>query len=220
MFLLAARGLFYFNCERGKRLFNIILIIGPNIISRSDYESGIFLFLRRQDILMNFTNIFRQEQTKELCGQIVNYIGNDPAKFGKLMEIFFGEDDRLAQKAAWPASYCVRAYPKLAEPYLDRFAKLLDDPLAGSAVLRNTVRLLQDIIIPNKFQGQIMNSCFNLIQCDGTAGAVKAFSLTILKNLATFHPEILPEIKLIIEKRWDVEKPAFCSRARRILEMK
>jgi hypothetical protein len=54
----------------------------------------------------------------------------------------------------------------------------------------------------------------------GEAIAVKAFSLTILENLCKTYPEILPEIKTIIEARWEEETPAFRSRAGKILRKK
>jgi hypothetical protein len=49
------------------------------------------------------------------------------------------------------------------------------------------------------------------------ASAVKAFSLGIRDNLSKQYPEILQELKTIIEDRWDAETAAFRSRAKKIL---
>lgn len=45
-----------------------------------------------------------------------------------------------------------------------------------------------------------MDICFNYIASPTEAVAIKAFSLTVLSNLAAIYPEILPEIKLLIEE--------------------
>jgi hypothetical protein len=62
-----------------------------------------------------------------------------------------------------------------------------------------------------------MDICFRYIAFPNEAVAVKAFSLTVLQNLSKTYPEILPEIKLLIEERWDHETAAFKSRAKKIL---
>jgi hypothetical protein len=41
--------------------------------------------------------------------------------------------------------------------------------------------------------------------------------LTILSNLSKEHPDILAELKLIIEEQWEHSTPAFRSRAKKIL---
>jgi hypothetical protein len=62
-----------------------------------------------------------------------------------------------------------------------------------------------------------MNACFGFIEKPSAPVAIKAFSLTILYRLSALYAEIQPELKLIIEDRWDTETPAFKSRAKKIL---
>ena len=63
-----------------------------------------------------------------------------------------------------------------------------------------------------------MNICFNFTLSNETAVAIKVFSLTILQNLSKSYPEIISEIKLIIEERWEHETVAFRARAGKILK--
>jgi hypothetical protein len=44
------------------------------------------------------------------------------------------------------------------------------------------------------------------------------FAGLTLENLSDYYPEILPEIKTVIETRWQYETPAFHSRARKIFK--
>src|SRR4030095_10564642 len=134
------------------------------------------------------------------------------------MKLFFEGEYRVTQRAAWPMSYCVRNHPELIDPYFKKLIDKLGKPGENDAVIRNIVRLLQDVEIPEKFRGQVMTLCFNFIQSNETAVAIKAFSLTILNNLSKKYPEIIPEIKTIIEERWNYETAASKSRAKMFLQ--
>jgi len=167
---------------------------------------------------MNLQEMLLAEHSKKQCNKIVQYIGNDKNRFAKLMRFFFRGEYRITQRAAWPLSYCVKQHPSLIRPYFKRLINNLAKKGLHDAITRNTVRLLQDLDIPRAYHGQLMSICFDLVQSNETAVAVKAFSLTILGNFSRQYPEILPELKLIIEERWEQETAAFHSRAKKILK--
>jgi hypothetical protein len=167
---------------------------------------------------MDLLQLLRSEHSKKQTDRIVRYIGDDLARFAVLMNLFFKGEYRITQRAAWPLSYCVRVHPALIGPY---FKPLLDNLARKDihvAVIRNTVRLLQDVDIPKKYHGRVMSTCFEFIQSPETPIAVKAFSLSILGNLSALYPEIRGELKLIIEELWEHATPAIRSRAKRILK--
>jgi hypothetical protein len=62
-----------------------------------------------------------------------------------------------------------------------------------------------------------MNKCFELISSEDIPVAVKVFSMTILYNLSIEYPEIIPELRLLLEDRWEKETVAFRSRAGKIM---
>jgi hypothetical protein len=156
-------------------------------------------------------------QSKKRCNQIVNWIGSDKKRFAELMNCFFEAEEKIRRFAAWPMCYCAIANPALIKPWLNRLISVLDEKNGHDALIRNIVRLLQFVEIPKSLEGRIMNHCFQYIQSPNRAPAIKAFSLTILGNLSKKYPEIHSELKLIIEERWPMEKPAFHSRARKIM---
>lgn len=167
---------------------------------------------------MDLLASLEKEHSKKLTSRIVSYIGNDRIRFAELMKLFFGGEYRITQRAAWPMSYCVREHPHLIGPYFKKLVQLLKRRDVHPAVTRNIVRLLQDVEIPSKWQGEIMDCCFRFIADPEEAAAVKAFSFGVLENLLKEYPEILPEIKVIIDERWEHEGGAYRSRARRILK--
>ena len=167
---------------------------------------------------MDLLSMLHNEHTKSQTDKIVQYVGCDKERFADLLQLFLKGEPRITQRAGWPLSYCVRQYPELITPYFKHILDNLDKGNLHVAIIRNTMRLLQDVAIPKKFQGRVMNTCFDFIQSPTTPIAVKAFSLTVLQNLSKDYPDILPELKLIIEEQWDQSTPAFRSRAKRILK--
>lgn len=166
---------------------------------------------------MQLRELLLEEHSKTQCDHIVGYIGADKKKFAALMELFFSGEYRVSQRAAWPMSYCVQGHPALIAPYLHRLIGYMGKEGVHDAIIRNSLRLLQHVDIPKKHHGELMNACFSFIEKPETAVAIKAFALTVLGNLARVYPEILPEIKLVIEDRFDHETAAFRSRARKLL---
>jgi len=168
---------------------------------------------------INIHQLLREEHSKKQTDRIVQYIGDDKTRFAELIGLFFKGEYRITQRAAWPLSYCVREHPGLIRPY---FKRLLDNMARKDipvAVIRNTVRLLQDVEIPRRYHGRVMSACFGFIGQPETPIAVKAFSLTILGRLAADYPDIRSELKLIIEDEWDHATPAFRSRASKLLKV-
>ncbi len=167
---------------------------------------------------MDLLKLLREEHSKKQTDRIVSYIGADKDRFAILMKLFFKGEYRITQRAAWPLSYCVQHHPELIGPYFARLLNNLGRKDIPVAVIRNTVRLLQDVSIPKSYHGRVMSTCFDFVQSPATPIAVKAFSLSILGKLSADYPGILPELKLIIEEQWEHATPAFRSRAKKILK--
>jgi hypothetical protein len=166
---------------------------------------------------MDIREALLEEHSKSQCAKIVNYIGRDKNRFAELMNQFFDGEYRVTQRAAWPMSNCAMEHPELIEPYFSKLLEMLKKPGVHDAVARNIIRLLQKVKIPKRYHGKIMTICFEYLASESAPVAVKAFSLTVLDNLSKDYPDIRPELKLIIEERWDHETAAFKSRARKIL---
>ncbi|PZR22301.1 MAG: hypothetical protein DI535_26495 [Citrobacter freundii] len=167
---------------------------------------------------MNLREQLLREHSKSNCLKVVKWIGDSPVRFAELIELFLKDEYRIVQLAAWPMSYVAEAHPEMIRKHLPRLIKNLERTGTHPAVRRNTIRLFQYIQIPEKFQGQVMNLCFEYIADPQEKAAVKAFSLTVLENLSELYPEIRPELKTIIEERMDTETAAFRSRAKKILK--
>jgi len=159
-----------------------------------------------------------KDHSKAQCTKIVNWVGASQLRFDELFKLFLHDEYRVVQRAAWPVGYCVIDHPHFISKHWDRLIKNLQQPNLHNAVKRNSIRLLQDISIPKKYQGQLMNICFKYLESPTEAVAVKAFSLTVLTNLAKQYPEIIPEVKLIIEDQLPRQTAAFKVRAKAFIK--
>lgn len=167
---------------------------------------------------MDLRETILSEHSKANCNRIVAWVGNSQKRFDELFTLFLKSGYRINQRAARPLSYCVIAHPEFISKHFSKLVKNLHSPGIHDSVKRNTVRLLQQIVIPKKFHGSIMDICFKYISSPNEPVAVKAFSLSILHDLSKQYPEIKEEMRLIIEERWPHETAAFHSRARKFLK--
>ena len=167
---------------------------------------------------MNIKTALLKEHSKRQCDAIVKWVGHDQKRFDELFDLFLHDEYRVVQRAGWPISFCVEKHPELINKHFRDLLDNLGKKGIHDAVKRNTVRLLQHVSIPEKFHGEVMDICFRYISSPAEAVGIKAFSITVLQNLAKHYPEIINEIKLVIEERWDYETVAFKTRARKLLK--
>jgi hypothetical protein len=168
---------------------------------------------------MNLREEILFEHSKAQCSKIVAWVGDSQQRFNELFKLFVSDAEyRVVQRAAWPVSYCVEAHPGLIKSNFSKLIKKLHQPNLHDAVKRNSMRLLQHIDIPEKYQGDVMNICFTYVESQTEAIATKAFAMTVLGNLSNLYPEIIPEIKLLINDQLPHATPGFKSRARALLK--
>jgi hypothetical protein len=163
---------------------------------------------------MNLTEAILREHSKELCNKIVEWVGENRKRFNKLFHLFLNGEYRVTQRAAWPLSYCAIAHPELMKGNYEKLINNLKKPNLHDSIKRNSVRLLQTVGIPEEYEGSIMELCFTYLETPDEAVAIKAFSITLLTNLAKKYPDIIPEIKLLIEEQLPLQSAAFKGRAK------
>ena len=167
---------------------------------------------------MKLRETILKEHSKANCNRIVKWVGKDQKRFDGLFGLFLHDEYRVVQRAAWPVSYCVEAYPRFIKKHFPRLLKNLEKKGIHDAVKRNSIRLLQHVDIPQKFHGEVMDICFRYASSPTEPVAIKAFSLAVLHKLSRKYPEILNELKMVVEERMDYETAAYKTYAKRILK--
>jgi hypothetical protein len=159
----------------------------------------------REEILKRYTKSQRDK--------IVDWVGSSQQRFDELFKLFLNDEYRVVQRSSWPLAHCAEAHPELIRKNFGKLLKNLQKPNLSDAVKRNSVRMLQYVEIPEKYDGEVMSICFGYLESPDEPVAIKAFSLTVLGRLARQYPEIVPEIKLLVEDQVQHQTPAFRARA-------
>jgi len=166
---------------------------------------------------MDIKEVLLAGHSKPEALRIVQYIGKSKKRFKELMDLFFGKDARLSQRASWPVSFCSEAHPELIMPYLGRMIDQLDRPV-HNAVKRNTIRIMSEIELPDNLIGVAADICFQYLDDPKEAIATRVFSMSVCFNIVKKEPELANELRVIIEDHYPHGSAGFKSRADRILK--
>ena len=158
-----------------------------------------------------------KEHSKKQTVRLTKWIIKDQKRFDDLLNLFLHDEDRVVQRAAWIMKYVADDRPQWVLPHLEEMLEYCKQPV-HDAVRRNVIRLLENIQIPKELQGLVATVCFDFLSSSTEPVAVKAFSMTVLANIAKEEPGIKQELVMLIEERMDIEKPAFRIRGKKILE--
>lgn len=167
---------------------------------------------------MDIKDVLTKGHSKEITDRIVKYVGSDSDHFSELVSIYLEGPYQITQRAAWPLSYAVINHPNLIEPHLGKILKFTKKPGVHDAVKRNTVRLLQFIKIPKRYQEEVINLCFDFLTDSKQPIAIKVFSMTVLADLVTDIPELKEELRVIIEDQLPYSGAGFQSRGKKVLK--
>jgi len=156
------------------------------------------------------------DRSKKNYERLAAEIGNDSKQFGHVMELFFGGPYRVTHFAAHLLAKCCDMYPNLILPYLGQMIAVLNQDVHDS-LKRNVVRTMQFIDIPEEHWDKTVEYCFQLLQSNKEAIAIKVFAMTVLANLCKKLPELKNELRIIIEDQMPYVSAGFKNRGSKIL---
>jgi len=167
---------------------------------------------------MNLVEEIHKDHSKKQKDKMVNYVGNDPKRFGQLVEIFLRRPYRLTQRAAWPLSYCVEKYPDLFKPHFRKMLEQLGEQNIHDSVKRNTLRMLQFVRVPKGHQGITIDLCLGFLANSKEPIAIRVFAMPVLANIAIEVPVLKNELIPIIEDQLPYASAGFLSRSDKVLK--
>jgi hypothetical protein len=157
-----------------------------------------------------------KKHSKQNTATIVSYILAHPSLMKELMQCFFTDNIMICQYASCAVELIVKEKPQLIAPYFTKMVKCLAMPKQFTLV-RNVLRVFQQVNIPAKYQGEVFERCYQYIATPQTPVAIRAFSITVCYNIAKEIPELKNELALTIEAYMENSLPAFRSRGGKVL---
>jgi len=123
---------------------------------------------------MDIREVLTAAHSKEIRDAIIHYVGSNPKRMQELMDCYFSDDLRLNQRSSWPVSYIAHKSPELMDPYHQQMMDDLENP-KHNAMVRNTVRIYQEITIPESIEGQLFEKCYGYVADPREATAIRSF---------------------------------------------
>lgn len=174
---------------------------------------------------LNYVNHSREKRLK-----YANLVIDNPELISSLLKILFEVNDKISCRAAWVLEYACREDINLILPYIDSFTNGIPSvkldaavrPVAkiceclAEAYYSNTINKVKNTLSLSHID-KIVAVCFDYLISDEKI-APKAYSMNTLflfgKDLDWIHPEL----KMIIERDYQMQSSGFKARARHILK--
>lgn len=143
--------------------------------------------------------------THELISDLINYS--------------LDRDYLLSSRAMWVLGHVSDVDNSLIPPYYSKLILNLKNKDLHNGVIRNTLRLFQKYKVPKKHETFMLDKCYEYITNPKEAIAVRAFAITVVFNISKPFPELLNELKLILnEVNKQEEAPGIKSRVKNTLK--
>ena len=167
---------------------------------------------------MDIKTAIEEEHSKRQAVRIANYIGTDATRMQELVNLVLANSPKVSQRGAYALSYCGESEPEAVWPHLTALIRHLETPAIHDGVKRCILKVVEKAPLTEEQQGLAANYCFEYATNPQEAIAVRAFSMTVLFNIGLEQPELLPELKLVVEEMMVHGGPAIQSRGQRILK--
>ncbi|TAJ09420.1 hypothetical protein DMA11_19950 [Marinilabiliaceae bacterium JC017] len=150
-----------------------------------------------------------------------NQIAKDNCHSAEVVAKLFSLTTHKNHKIAWRSAYLVDQIhdlaPEMVTPYLPRIAEALP-ALTNQSVKRHFARILVQHDLSELADGRLLDACFTWLTQQDTPIAVKAHCMQILFNLTKIYPELIPELKIVLEELIPYGSKGEQNRARKILK--
>lgn len=137
----------------------------------------------------------------------------------ELIDCALSDDQLLSSRAMWVLGHCSDLDSQAVEPYYNVLIENLEKPGLHNGVVRNTLRLFQEQVPPEKYQTFLLDKCYGYISDPAEAIAVRAFAIRVVYLIAEAYPELLSELKTVLSHLPEQEEsPGIRSRVRNTLK--
>ncbi|MBK3518090.1 hypothetical protein [Carboxylicivirga marina] len=123
-------------------------------------------------------------------------------------------------KIAWRTAYLLDLSHDLNQNVLDEHLELImqrTPKLTNQSIKRHYMRILSQHDLSEMADGNFLDCCFESLQTEETPIAVKAHCMQIIYDLTKPYPELIPELKAVLENLLPYGSKGEINRARKIL---
>lgn len=164
---------------------------------------------------MNLIEQLSKPQSKSNADRITRWALREKSNFSALLKLVFGNEERMAQLAAWPLNEAARKKPEWILPHTTALFKLIEKK-THAAVARNILRIYEEIELPKKDLGRMTSICFSILQNPGRTIAERAYAMGILSRICEKEPDLARELLLVADDCLQEQIPALTARVKMV----
>ena len=150
----------------------------------------------------------------------VRYIRENPKQIKNLIKMSFSDVQPEAWRAAWVLSDLVRNDKDIrrkVQPYSSQIISSFNT-FNSPGQVREFLKTIQCIEVNEDDMGILLNMCFDWLTDRKADQAWRVYAMQIIYDYSKKEPDLLPELKAIIEQEMEYAKPGLRSRSKRILK--
>lgn len=166
------------------------------------------------DLRSEITQRFGREKAQWLA----HYIVQDEAHFAELIGYVLSEREEESKYACWLISHCMHIDPAIVRPHLGPLIHHLAKPGLPDGTVRSIVKALAETEIPEHLQGYALQHCFDLLLDPNQSVAIQVHSMQTVYNLSKNEPDLLRELREVIETGMEHGTAAYRVRGGKILK--
>lgn len=166
---------------------------------------------------MNLKTKFTQRLNKTCISLLAKKTAFDQKLLNELISLMRDPENIISMQASWVFTHATEINPAITLSQLKKIVFLLEKS-QSVAVKRNICRSLQFLDIPETCQGKVYTLCFAFAANTSEAIAIRAFSLTILFNIALKHTDLVRELTILMQEVSKEDVPAIKSRTCHLLK--
>lgn len=137
----------------------------------------------------------------------------------ELFDCLFNGTEEASRRAAWVLSHCHDLDPGIIKTKEDKLIGLLKNKRLHHGITRNILRIYQDQPVPEKHSAFMLDTCYAFLRNAAEPIAIRAFSITVLFNIAKHYTELLNELYAVLQSTAQFEEaPALKSRSRNTMK--
>ncbi|MBI3218752.1 MAG: hypothetical protein HYZ44_04515 [Bacteroidetes bacterium] len=167
---------------------------------------------------MNLLESLKKSPSQAQYKQMIAFIGENKKRFSNLVLIYLNGPERITQRASTLLVYFSKKHLELVIGELGIIVRHSQKSDVTVAIKRNTLRFLQDMSIPKRWQGKVTDLCFSFLTSHQEPIAVKVFAMTVLANIAMENSELKNELIPIIEDQMPFGSAGFRNRGAKVLK--
>jgi hypothetical protein len=170
-------------------------------------EQGLVDMAKRD--LINLQQEFENEKYFSLkkVKLAVKQMEHQPKLIEDTRKMMFNKDQQKSMRAAWLMTHAAARYPELVKKQLSYILKLLQQKGLHTGTIRSSIRVFQELNMPDKYCGQMFDICIGYAKNGTMPHGVRAFAINVLGLICKKYPDLRHEVMLVLTELESFPQP-------------